>query len=193
MSPLALLHRGITGADGTLSAAMRRPDPASAERASAGASCGPLRPLIIASMLREEGITGVHTHVRQLRQYLGGVEWTPRWSRRFPGLRALAVPVFGLRRVVERASRAAGVVWYRYWHEVFLYHARCGGDSLESATASCMPRTRRRRELHEGTAGAAPTGRPGRPLPDLTIGRVGRQGADHTWRDRVPADSEDGT
>ena len=27
-------------------------------------------PVVIATMLREEGITGVHTHVRQLRRYL---------------------------------------------------------------------------------------------------------------------------
>ena len=27
-------------------------------------------PLVIATILREEGITGVHTHVRQLRRYL---------------------------------------------------------------------------------------------------------------------------
>jgi hypothetical protein len=27
-------------------------------------------PLVIGTILREEGITGVHTHVRQLRQYL---------------------------------------------------------------------------------------------------------------------------
>jgi glycosyltransferase involved in cell wall biosynthesis len=122
-SPWGLPHRGITGAEGTLSAAMRRPDPASAERACAGASCGPVRPLIIASMLREEGITGVHTHVRQLRQYLGGVGVDAPVVTPFSWSRALAAPVFGLRRVVERGSRAAGVVWYRYWHEVFLYHA----------------------------------------------------------------------
>ena len=34
----------------------------------------------------------------------------------------LAMPVFGLRRLVERGNRAAGVVWYRHWHEEFLSH-----------------------------------------------------------------------
>ena len=41
----------------------------------------------------------------------------------FSWSRTLAMPVFGLRRLVERGNRAAGVVWYRHWHEVFLSHA----------------------------------------------------------------------
>ena len=54
---------------------------------------GPV-PIVIATALREEGITGVHTHVRQLRRYLAG-QGTPAtlltpysWGRR------LTVPVF---------------------------------------------------------------------------------------------------
>ena len=102
---------------------MRRTDVDPAEVAFVGAPTGPSRPLIIASMLREEGITGVHTHVRELRQYLGRVGVDAPVVTPFSWFRALAAPVFGLRRVVERCSRSAGVVWYRYWHEVFLYHA----------------------------------------------------------------------
>ena len=101
---------------------MRRPGPESGEE-SCRASWGPRRPLIVASMLREEGITGVHTHVRQLRQYLGRVGVEAPVVTPFSWFHALTVPVFGLRRIVERCSRAAGVVWYRHWHEVFLYHA----------------------------------------------------------------------
>jgi glycosyltransferase involved in cell wall biosynthesis len=85
-------------------------------------------PLIIASILREEGITGVHTHVRQLRRYLeesciASVLVTPfSWGR------LLTYPVFGFRPLVlERCSGPASVMWYRYWHEVFLRNAlrRC--------------------------------------------------------------------
>ena len=43
-------------------------------------------PLVIATMLREEGITGVHTHVRQLRQYLEAVVQRTRLSRRSRGV-----------------------------------------------------------------------------------------------------------
>jgi glycosyltransferase involved in cell wall biosynthesis len=75
-------------------------------------------------MLREEGITGVHTHVRQVRSYLAasGVQATlvtpMSWGR------LLAYPVFGLRLLVlERFSGSAGVLWYRHWHEAFLSNA----------------------------------------------------------------------
>jgi glycosyltransferase involved in cell wall biosynthesis len=79
-------------------------------------------PLIIATMLREDGITGVHTHVRQVREYLGRLKVDARVVTPFSWHRTLT-PVFGLRVALKRFHRAAGVVWYRYWHELFLYHA----------------------------------------------------------------------
>jgi hypothetical protein len=36
--------------------------------------------------------------------------------------RTLTVPVFGLRLAVGRSSRAAGDVWYRHSHEVFMHY-----------------------------------------------------------------------
>lgn len=81
-------------------------------------------PLVIATILRGDGITGVDTHIRQLRQYLeesgqGSTLVTPfSWGR------PLTYPVFGFRQLVlERCSRAASVAWYLYWHEVFLRNA----------------------------------------------------------------------
>jgi glycosyltransferase involved in cell wall biosynthesis len=84
---------------------------------------GSALPLVIATMLREEGVTGVHTHVRQFRRYLqqegaGAVLMTP-----FSWRPSLTYPVFGIRRGLERCSRSAGVLWYRHWHEVFLRNA----------------------------------------------------------------------
>ena len=74
--------------------------------------------LIIATLLRAEGSTGVQTHVQQLRRYVGesgAALVTPfSWSR------MVIVPVFGLRLALERCSRPASVAWYRHWHEVFL-------------------------------------------------------------------------
>jgi hypothetical protein len=95
------------------------------DASSAGADnsvvlCEPSRPLIIASMLREDGITGVHTHVRQFRQYLGRLKVDAPVVTPFLWNRALTVPVFGLRLAVGRCSGAAG---YRHWHEVFLNYA----------------------------------------------------------------------
>ena len=101
----------------------------STDGARAGAAGGQLPDeasfsLVLATMLREEGITGVQTHVRQFRQYLAdsgtaAILVTPfSW-----GGRTLTVPVFGLRHVLARFSGPATVVWYRHWHEVFLHNA----------------------------------------------------------------------
>ena len=81
-------------------------------------------PVVVATILRGDGITGVDTHVRQFRRYLekcgkGSALVTPfSWGRAF------SYPVFGLRPlVIERFSRAASVAWYLHWHEVFLRNA----------------------------------------------------------------------
>lgn len=84
--------------------------------------------LVIATILREQGNTGVHTHISQLRRYLGGdpaagmtapiqavvtpFTWKPR----------LASAVFAVRLLLDLCSGSASVAWYRYWHEVFLRH-----------------------------------------------------------------------
>jgi glycosyltransferase involved in cell wall biosynthesis len=80
-------------------------------------------PLVIASLLREQGITGVHTHMRQLRRYLQECGAPATLVTPFSWSRTLIYPVFGFRRAVEKCSRPAGVVWHRHWHEVFLRNA----------------------------------------------------------------------
>lgn len=80
-------------------------------------------PLVIATILREDGNTGVQTHVRQLRRYLDGLTAQAALVTPFSWGGALAVPVFGLRLVLERCSGSASVAWYRHWHEVFLRNA----------------------------------------------------------------------
>jgi glycosyltransferase involved in cell wall biosynthesis len=80
-------------------------------------------PLVIATLLREEGNTGVQTHVRQLRRYLSTNVATAPVVTPFSWSRALTVPVFGFRLLLERCSGSADVAWYRHWHEVFLRHA----------------------------------------------------------------------
>lgn len=81
-------------------------------------------PLVIATIHREDGITGVDTHIRQVRRYLkecgtGSTLVTP-----FSCGPLLTYPVFGFRPLMlERFSRPASVAWYRHWHEVFLRNA----------------------------------------------------------------------
>jgi glycosyltransferase involved in cell wall biosynthesis len=76
--------------------------------------------LVIATMLREEGSTGVQTHVRQLRRYLEERGASSTLITPFSWGRTLSAPVFGVRLALERCSRPASVAWYRHWHEAFL-------------------------------------------------------------------------
>ena len=84
-------------------------------------------PVIVATILPEEGVTGVHTHIEQLRRYLRENGMATTLVTPFSWGGPLSYPVFGLRPLVlERCSGPASVAWYRYWHEVFLRKAlRC--------------------------------------------------------------------
>jgi len=79
-------------------------------------------PLVISSMLRPQGVTGVQTHVQQLLRYLAGDSASPEavLVTPFSWGRPLHTPAYALRRAIDPASAAAGVLWYRHWHEVFL-------------------------------------------------------------------------
>lgn len=82
--------------------------------------------IFIVTIFRESGHTGVHTHFRQVYGYLQryGTEEialiTPfSWSR------PLTYIVFAPRLMLKHISPPVGVLWYRYWHELFLYQALC--------------------------------------------------------------------
>jgi glycosyltransferase involved in cell wall biosynthesis len=78
-------------------------------------------PLVIATMLRPHGNTGVHTHVQQLLRYLAAAtDATTMLSTPFDWRWPLYVPVYGVRYVLAPVSGSADVRWYRHWHEVFL-------------------------------------------------------------------------
>jgi glycosyltransferase involved in cell wall biosynthesis len=83
-----------------------------------------LPPVVIATILRGDGITGVDTHISQLREYLEKRHRRYTLVTPFSWQRALSYPVFGLRPlVIERFNRPASVAWYLHWHEVFLRNA----------------------------------------------------------------------
>jgi glycosyltransferase involved in cell wall biosynthesis len=81
------------------------------------------RPVVIASMMREHGETGVQTHVRAVRDWLAAHGREVRLLTPFSNPRALVYPVFGVRRLIERLHKPTSVWWYRYWHAVFLRRA----------------------------------------------------------------------
>src|SRR5215472_3553545 len=81
-------------------------------------------PVVVATILRGDGITGVDTHIRQVRRYLDESGTACTLVTPFSWGRLLTYPVFGLRTlVVQRFSRSASVAWYLHWHEVFLRRA----------------------------------------------------------------------
>jgi len=113
-------------------------------------------PLVIATMLREEGITGVQAYVQRLRRYLEERGMATTLVTPFSWGRALAAPVFGFRLALDRCSGPASVAWYRHWHEVFLYNAlrRClaeAGDCVVYAQGPLAARAalRARQGTHQ--------------------------------------------
>ena len=67
---------------------------------------------MIATILRGDGITGVDTHIRQLRGYLEECGSPSMLVNPFSWGRTLTGPVFGLRPLVlERCCPPAGVAW----------------------------------------------------------------------------------
>ncbi len=75
---------------------------------------------MVASILRPEGTTGVHTHVRELQRACATRGIPVEVVTPFSIDRLLSAPVMGLRLVIDRLSGAASVAWYYHWHELFL-------------------------------------------------------------------------
>jgi glycosyltransferase involved in cell wall biosynthesis len=93
--------------------------PLSGERPSASDSTL----VIIATNFREVGETGVHAHIEQWRRYLEQRGTSVHVVTPFSWNRALTYPVFSPRLALKYVSQPASVIWYRYWHELFLRKA----------------------------------------------------------------------
>ncbi len=81
------------------------------------------KPILIASLMRPQGETGVQTHVRAVRDWLEQDGRLVQLITPFDCPRWLVYPVFGLRRLLDRLNKEASVWWYRHWHTVFLQRA----------------------------------------------------------------------
>jgi len=78
----------------------------------------------MATILRGDGVTGVDTHIRQVRRFLAGSGTPCTLVTPFSWGRLLTYPVFGLRPLLlKRISRPRSLAWYLHWHEVFLRNA----------------------------------------------------------------------
>src|ERR1700709_2851980 len=79
--------------------------------------------IVIASLMRPAGGSGVQTHVRTFQGYLQSGSRSCTFVNPFSVGSPLLYPVFGVRRVIQPVSAAAGLWWYRHWHGQFLAQA----------------------------------------------------------------------
>lgn len=83
----------------------------------------PEPPIFIATLFHEAGETGVHTHFREFRTYLEQCGTPVEVITPFLWNKPLTYLAFPPRLVLRYISAPAGVWWYRYWHEIFIYRA----------------------------------------------------------------------
>lgn len=77
-------------------------------------------PILIATLMRPEGDTGVQTHFRAFAEFLEERGEPAELVTPFSMPAWQVYPVFGLRKLVDRLSKPASVWWYRRWHRKFL-------------------------------------------------------------------------
>ena len=119
--------------------------------------------IVTASLMRVEGETGVQTHVRTFHRWLVEQGLASRVVTPFDAPRWQVYPLFGLRRIVEVASKAWGVWWYRHWHGAMLrralrvvlhddadcvIYAQCPVSAAAALAARASPRQRVVRVVH---------------------------------------------
>lgn len=76
--------------------------------------------ILIATVMRPEGDTGVQTHFRAYAAYLAAYAQPAQLITPFDSPKWLVYPVFALRRLLDPISSVASVWWYRTWHALFL-------------------------------------------------------------------------
>lgn len=91
--------------------------------------------IIIATVMRPSGETGVQTHFNCFRDYLAQQAVPQQLITPFSYCLAAVYPVFALRKIVDKLSGEWSVWWYRYWHAYFLRLAlkralRSGADCV---------------------------------------------------------------
>lgn len=77
-------------------------------------------PILIASLMRPQGETGVQTHVQVFYRWLMNSSRAAQIITPFEAPKWQIYPVFGPRRLLDRIHKEASVWWYRHWHAFFL-------------------------------------------------------------------------
>ena len=92
-------------------------------------------PILIATLLRPEGDTGVQSHFRAFLAWAAKKELAISLVTPYNQPRWLVYPAFALRRLIDPWNKPASVWWYRHWHAFFVRRA------LQAALADGRPCT----------------------------------------------------
>ena len=92
------------------------------------------RRLIIASLLREIGETGVQTHIGAVRDFFKHIGVPVHVLTPFDAPKLFVFPILALRRPIERISGSLAVWWYRTFHSRLLRALLAGALSDKQRT-----------------------------------------------------------
>jgi len=76
--------------------------------------------IIIATIMRPTGETGVQTHFNCYRGYLSEQQIKHQLITPFSYYKFLVYPIFAVRKILNKLNGEISVWWYRYWHGLFL-------------------------------------------------------------------------
>jgi len=79
--------------------------------------------ILIATLLRPEGETGVQTHFNAFLTWASANSLPVSLITPYNSPRWQVYPMFALRRLVDPLNKLASVWWYRHWHALFLRRA----------------------------------------------------------------------
>lgn len=79
--------------------------------------------ILISTIMRAEGDTGVQTHFRAVANYLIKQDKSVQLVTPFNAPSWLVLPTFAVRRLINPINSEFSVWWYRHWHKVFLQRA----------------------------------------------------------------------
>ena len=71
-------------------------------------------------MLRRQGETGIHVHMATFLDELRSRGYPVVFVNHLSAFKFLGLPIFGVRRIVDRINGSLSVAWYVFWHLWFL-------------------------------------------------------------------------
>jgi glycosyltransferase involved in cell wall biosynthesis len=76
--------------------------------------------IVIATLMKLHGPSGLQSHVRTFDEYLRGVAEPVSIVSPFSSRSPLVLPMFAARVGIRRVNRSAGVWWHQHWHAHYL-------------------------------------------------------------------------